>query len=171
MKHISGLSLAALALAMAVGMGCDDAKPKDGTDAPVATEAAKTAAPAETGAAKTTDKAADKDQDKAGAAKAAPADAMSVKDLQDKFKADNKALLGKSVKVKGLYLNTNRTKSGGTETVSLSIVESKDDTKTSTSCQVTEVPDGLVQYDAVVVEGTVEKLFGASLKDCKATKL
>lgn len=36
---------------------------------------------------------------------------------------------------------------------------------------LTEEPKDLTQYDPVLVEGTVEKLFGASLKDCTVKKL
>lgn len=162
MLYRAGMMVLGCAVALTVAGGCDDSK-----------GGAKAGATAKTAAAKPTAKATAKPT--ATATTEAKADkvegALSVKELQDQFKADPKKLLDQKVKVQGLYLNTNKSKSGGKETISLSIVESKEDTKTNTSCAVAEEPKDLTQYDAVLVEGTVEKLFGASLKDCTVKKL
>ena len=93
-------------------------------------------------------------------------DAMTVGELQDKFKADAKAMLDTKVKVKGVYIST--TTSGSN--INVSVIEKKGQMRPSTSCAVSEAPK-LKQYDAVVIEGTVKKSFGAALKDCTVTKL
>ena len=50
------------------------------------------------------------------------------------------------------------------------MVEERSKFTPSLSCYLAASPADLKQYDEVVVEGTIEKSFGASLTDCTYTK-
>lgn len=143
----------------ALAMGCGDGS-GSGSGSAASASGATTSKPATTAAATTA----------APAAKPPPEGAVNVAKLQADFKADEKKWTGQKVKVYGLYLNTNTTKSGGKETYNIVVVDEKGKMDPSVSCYVAASPADLRQYDAVVVEGTIEKLFGASLKDCTYTK-
>lgn len=149
---------------LAAAGGCEErAKPEQG--AATASQAAPTAP-----ATSSTAAAAAATASASGAAVTVPG-ALTVKELQDRFKADEKKLLGQKVKVQGLFLNISTLSSGGKKTIQLVIVQSKDDTDTSTYCTVAEKPEQLFQFDPVVVEGTVAKGMGANLEDCTYKKL
>lgn len=158
----------AVTVLVALLAGCDSA-PSPDKPAPSAAATA-TAKPATT-AASTAATAATAAATAAGAA-APPAagEVMTVARLQDAFKADEKAWMGKRVKVAGVYFSTTEASSGGKTSITLSIATSKEDTKGTVGCEVGTAPAGLMQYTPVVVEGTVDKGFGARLKDCTLTK-
>lgn len=106
----------------------------------------------------------------AAAATPPPEGAVLVSKIQEDFKADEKKWTGQKVKVYGVYMNTNTMKSGNNTTYNIVVIDEKGKSSPSISCAVAAEPKDLRQYDPVVVEGTIEKMFGASLKDCTYTK-
>jgi hypothetical protein len=83
------------------------------------------------------------------------------------------SLAGKSHEITALYLNENRMTSNGETTYNVILVDSRESTKLSLTCNLgaTAPPEGLVQYDKVVAKGTIGEAFGKpELTGCTVTK-
>ena len=169
------LKLGAVALVMATALvGCDDKKApatdKPTTDKPAADEAA------DDKQAKAEKKKDEKAEEKADddAAEEGAGDAITVSDLAEKFKADEKALIGKEVTVNGAFMNANYVKSGGEEQLNnIVLIPKKGESKPSITCETKDKAaiEGLKQYDEIKVTGKVRKRFSdPSLEDCKVSR-
>lgn len=166
MKNLATMIL--ISLAAATLAACEEKKPDSA--APPASSA-KPEQSAKAAAAPADKPAADKPAaEPAAPIPPPPEGAVTVEKIQEDFKADEKKWIGQKVKVAGVYLNTNTSKSGDKETHSITVIDAKGKMRPSISCALPSKPEDLKQYDAVLVEGTVEKMFGASLKDCSYTK-
>jgi hypothetical protein len=83
------------------------------------------------------------------------------------------SLAGKPHEITALYLNENRMTSNGETTYNVILVDSRDSTKLSLTCNLgaTTPPEGLVQFDRVVAKGTIGEAFGKpELTGCTVTK-
>ncbi len=91
---------------------------------------------------------------------------ITVAQFQDTFAS----MMGKTVEVEGVYMNSNTSECGGKTTYSLVVVETKGQVKPSVSCYTDKEVTALEQYDRVVVSGTVAKGFEGELRDCKVIR-
>jgi hypothetical protein len=167
------LSLCLAAACDAPGATTGSAKPAATTAAPVKS-AAPTATIAATAAATTTATAASSAD--------APAGDLTVGKAVEDVNTNAARYEGKELKISGLYMNANTITSDGKKTHNVVVIESKDTWKdVSLSCELGETPppEGLKQYDAIVVEGKGnvstmmkgDKTFKSlRLEPCKITK-
>lgn len=178
MNKIKLGAAALMMLASALG-GCDDENASDDKKAGDDKPAAAAKDDKDEKAAKETKEAKDDAKDDAGAkddaAEDAPAgDAMTVADLTEKFKADEKAWIGKEVTVSGVYMNANYVKTGGEKQLNnVVVVPKKGEMKPSITCETSDEAaiEGLKQYDEVKISGKVRKMFSdPSLEGCKLTR-
>lgn len=145
-SHLVVLSFCLLATA------CDEQGGAAGSAKPAATTATpvKSAAPTATATAAVTATAT-----AASSAAAPPGDLTVAKAVED-VKTNPTSYEGKDLKISGLYMNANAVTSGGKKTHNVVVIESKDTWKdVSLSCELGETapPEGLKQYDAIVIEG------------------
>lgn len=83
------------------------------------------------------------------------------------------SLKGKPVELTAVYLNENTMSSNGKTTYNVMLVEAKDKTDISIPCDLgeTKPPEGLVQYDKVIVKGTIGEAFGKpEIEGCTVAK-
>jgi hypothetical protein len=161
----NGIKLGAVALMALSALlgGCDDKKASD--EKPAASEK-------DTKKKDAKDAKEEKDDAEEKEAKEAPAsDAMTVADLSEKFKADEKAWIGKEVTVRGAYMNSNFVKTGGENKLNnVVVVPKKGEMNPSITCETSDEAsvEGLKQYDEVTITGKVRKRFSdPSLEECK----
>lgn len=147
-SHLVVLSFCLLATA------CDEQGGAAGSAKPAATTATpvKSAAPTATATATA---AVTATATAASSAAAPPGDLTVAKAVED-VKTNPTSYEGKDLKISGLYMNANAVTSGGKKTHNVVVIESKDTWKdVSLSCELGETapPEGLKQYDAIVIEG------------------
>ena len=94
---------------------------------------------------------------------------LTVTGLQEAFKNDEKSWMGKKVRLEGVYFSTSTASAGGKPTIDVSVAASQDDIKHTVGCEVAADPGRIMQYTPVVIEGTVAKSFGPTLKNCTLT--
>ncbi len=96
-------------------------------------------------------------------------DARTIAQLTADFKSNSKALMGKTVTLEAVYLNSSTTGTGAGAQVSLTLVAAQGHLKPSVTCFLAEPKDpGLVQYTPVIVEGSVGEFFHEpALRKCR----
>ena len=117
---------------------------------------------------------ADDPGEQAKAAGGKVGDTSTIVSLNASYAAD-KSLKGKPLEIKAQFLNasSSTSSSGGTTTnfYSAQLVDSKDQTKFTLSCETKEEVKGFKQFDKVIAKGTIGDSFGKpSLEDCTLTK-
>ncbi len=99
-----------------------------------------------------------------------PASGKTTVDVMiEGVEGNEKAWVGASVEVTGVFNAKTVAKSGDKEFVTLSIGVSKDELMKTIGCSLAQgqsLPDGTLQGTALTVKGTVEAFGGGSLKDC-----
>jgi hypothetical protein len=113
---------------------------------------------------------ADDPGEQAKAAGGKPGDMTTIVGLIATYAAD-KSLKGKPLEITAQYLNSNSSSSGDQHSYNAILVDSKDSTSFSLTCETKAEVTGFTQYDKVIAKGTIDESFNKpSLKDCTITK-
>jgi hypothetical protein len=113
---------------------------------------------------------ADDPGEQAKAAGGKVGDKSTVVGLIATYAAD-KSIKGQTIELTAEFLNSNHSWSGDKHYYNAIVVDNKDSTKLTLSCDTKEEVIGFTQYDKVVVKGTIDESFDKpSLKDCTIAK-
>ncbi len=94
----------------------------------------------------------------------------TVEAMRAGVEGNEKAWVGKTLEVSGVFNAKTTSKSGDKEFVSVTLGASKDKLMETVGCSLGEggsAPEGILQGTEMVVKGTVEAFAGGSLKDCE----
>ena len=113
---------------------------------------------------------ADDPGEQAKAAGGKVGDKSTVVGLIATYAAD-KSLKGQTIELTAEFLNSNHSWSGDKHYYNAIVVDNKDSTALTLTCDTKEEVTGFTQFDKVVVKGTLDESFDKpSLKDCTITK-
>lgn len=113
---------------------------------------------------------ADDPGEQAKAAGGKVGDKSTVVGLIATYAAD-KSIKGQVVELTAEFLNSNHSWSGDKHYYNGIVVDNKDSTSFTLSCDTKEEVTGFTQFDKVVVKGTIDESFNKpALKDCTITK-
>lgn len=169
-----------LSLAMVLAVGCGDGGAAAGSASASSKPAGSAASSAKPAASSAPAASATATAAASGASSASAGEAGAIVKLLEDLQTNEANYKDKPVKVEALYLSTSSMTSGGKKTYNISVTDRKGDLDNTLSCELGETePKGLMQYDAVVIEGKGsvsnaqkgdKKFKSLRLTECKFTK-